>query len=87
EVRAAPNMEYFAPWFRSEAVIRSMPYEKWKSLSPHGQRIARYVMCGQGETVIGAGYIHPKAKMREAHKAEQLRQLGEDAATEYLRRL
>jgi hypothetical protein len=57
EVRAAPNVEYFAPWFRSEAVIRSMPYEQWKRLSPHGQRISRYVMCGEGETVIGAGYI------------------------------
>ena len=87
EVRAAPNVEYFAPWFRSEAVIRSMPYEKWKLLSPHGQRISRYVMCGNGETVIGAGYIHPKAKMREAFKAEQLSRLGDEAAEEYLRRL
>ena len=87
EVRAAPNMEYFAPWFRSEAVIRSMPYEQWKTLSPHGQRISRYVMCGPGETVIGAGYIHPKAKMREAFRAEQLRRLGPEAADEYHRRL
>jgi len=87
EVRAAPNIEYFAPWFRSEAVIRSMPYEQWKRLSPHGQRISRYVMCGRGEAVIGAGYIHPKAKMREAFRAEQLEQLGEEAAEEYARRL
>ena len=87
DVRAAPNVEYFAPWFRSEAVIRSMPYEKWKMLSPHGQRISRYVMCGKGEAVIGAGYIHPKAKMREAFRAEQLSRLGEDAAEEYRRRL
>ena len=87
EVRAAPNVEYFAPWFRSEAVIRSMPYEQWKTLSPHGQRISRYVMCGKGETVIGAGYIHPRAKMRDAFKADQLAALGADAAEEYLRRL
>ncbi len=87
EVRAAPNVEYFAPWFRSEAVIRSMPYEQWKTLSPHGQRISRYVMCGKGEKVIGAGYIHPRAKMREAFKEEQLRELGPEAAEEYLRRL
>jgi len=64
-----------------------MPYEQWKKLSPHGQRISRYVMCGKGETVIGAGYIHPRAKMREAFKAEQLRQLGPEAAEEYNRRL
>jgi ectoine hydroxylase-related dioxygenase (phytanoyl-CoA dioxygenase family) len=87
EVRAAPNVEYFAPWFRSEAVIRSMPYEQWKRLSPHGQRISRYVMCAKGEQVIGAGYIHPRAKMREAFKEEQLRELGPEAAEEYLRRL
>jgi hypothetical protein len=87
DVRAAPNVEYFAPFFRSEAVIRSMPYEQWKKLSPHGQRISRYVMCGKDETVIGAGYIHPKAKMREAFKAEQLRRLGPEAAEEYIRRL
>jgi hypothetical protein len=37
--------------------------------------------------VIGAGYIHPKSKMREAFKAEQLEQLGDDAAEEYVRRL
>ncbi|MGZ4722621.1 MAG: phytanoyl-CoA dioxygenase family protein [Ilumatobacteraceae bacterium] len=86
-VRAAPNVEYFAPWFRSEAVIRSMPYEKWKMLSPHGQRISRYVMCGKGETVIGAGYIHPRATMREAFRNEQLDRLGAEAAEEYLRRL
>jgi hypothetical protein len=87
DVRAAPNIEYFAPWFRSEAVIRSMPYEQWKMLSPHGQRISRYIMCGRGEVVIGAGYIHPRSKMREAFKAQQLRQLGAEAAEEYLRRL
>ncbi len=87
EVRAIPNIEYFAPWFRSEAVIRSMPYQQWKTLSPHGQRISRYVMCGKDEPVIGAGYIHPKAKMREAFKAEQFRELGTEAAAEYLRRL
>jgi hypothetical protein len=82
-----PNIEYFAPWFRSEAVVRSMPYGQWKSLSPHGQRISRYVMCGKDEVVIGAGYIHPKSKMREAFKAKQLADLGSDAAAEYLRRL
>ncbi|MEP7047088.1 MAG: phytanoyl-CoA dioxygenase family protein [Ilumatobacteraceae bacterium] len=86
EIRAAPNVEYFAPWFRSEAVVRSMPYEQWKKLSPHGQRIARYVMCGPGERVIGAGYIHPRAKMREAFKQQQFAELGAEAAEEYLRR-
>ena len=39
EVRAMPNVEYFAPWFRSEAVVRSMSFERWQTLSPHAQRI------------------------------------------------
>ncbi len=86
EVRAFPNIEYFAPWFRSEALVRSMPYEQWKRLSPHGQRIARYIMCGEGETVVGAGYVHPKSKMREAHNAEQLGRLDARAAEEWHRR-
>ena len=44
-------------------------------------------MCGKDEVVIGAGFIHPKSKMREAFKAEQLAELGAEAAAEYLRRL
>jgi ectoine hydroxylase-related dioxygenase (phytanoyl-CoA dioxygenase family) len=87
EVRAAPNMEYFAPWFRSEALIRSMPYEQWKRLSPHGRRIARYVALAKGETVIGAGYIHPRAKAREAFREQQLAEMDAEAAAEYRQRL
>jgi ectoine hydroxylase-related dioxygenase (phytanoyl-CoA dioxygenase family) len=86
-VRAIPNVEYFAPWFRTETLVRSMPYEQWKRLSPHGQRISRYVMCGPGETVVGAGYVHPQKDRREAFKAKQLEQMGTEAAEEYGRRL
>ena len=87
ETRSLPNIEYFAPWFRSEAMMRSMPYEEWNALSPQGRRMCRYVMVGPGETVIGAGYVHPKAKMRDHYKAEQLARLGPEAADDYLRRL
>jgi hypothetical protein len=86
EVRAFPNIEYFAPWFRSEALVRSMPYEQWRRLSSHGQRICRYIAATQGETVIGAGYMHPKAKMRDAFKAAELDRLGPEVADEWLRR-
>jgi hypothetical protein len=44
-------------------------------------------MCGQGEKVVGAGFIHPRAKAREAFRDEQLRELGTEAAEEYMRRL
>ena len=86
EVRAMPNVEYFAPWFRSEAIVRSMSFERWQTLSPHGQRIARYVVCDKGEAVIGEGFSHPRSSEREAFRAEQLEKLGEPAAAQYLRR-
>ena len=86
EVRAMPNVEYFAPWFRSEAVVRSMAFERWQSLSPHAQRICRYVVCDRGEPVVADGFCHPRAAARETHHAQQLARLGQRAAGEYQRR-
>lgn len=87
DVRAMPNVEYYAPWFRSEGIMRSMPYERWQALSSHAQRISRYVVCDKNEDVVGAGYMHPKAKMREKFKDAQFEKLGEKAALEYRNRL
>jgi hypothetical protein len=87
EVRAMPNVEYFAPWFRSEALIRSMSYDMWRTLSPHAQRIARYVVCDPGQPVVGAGFSHPRSAERQRRCAAELAEIGEPAATEYLRRL
>ena len=85
-LRAMPNVEYFAPWFRSEALIRSMSYETWQTLSPHAQRICRFVVCDKGEVVIGEGFHHPRTAAREAFRNAQLAALGKPAAAEYLRR-
>ena len=79
-VRALPNIEYFAPWFRSEGMNRCMPHELWTGLSEHGQRICRYAVCDPGEPVIGAGFTHPRAKAREAFNDRQLAELGQEAA-------
>ena len=87
DVRAMPNVEYYAPWFRSEGIMRCMPYEQWEKLSPHAQRISRFVVCDRGEQVIGAGFMDPRRKNREAFKQKQLDALGEKAAQEYLARL
>jgi hypothetical protein len=87
DVRAMPNVEYFAPWFRSEALIRSLSYERWRTLSPHAQRISRYVVCAPGEEVVGEGYNHPRTAERERYRAAQLDAMGAQVATEYLRRL
>jgi Phytanoyl-CoA dioxygenase (PhyH) len=86
-IRPMPNMEYFAPWFRSEAIQRAMPFERWQELSPHGQRISRLVVCDPDEEVVGAGFSHPRTKEREAFKAERFAAMGEAAATTYQRRL
>ena len=56
EPRSLPNVEYFAPWFRSEYIVPSMPYERWEGLSEHGQRISRFVVVPKGaNSVISAG--------------------------------
>lgn len=86
DVRAMPNVEYFAPWFRSEAVQRTMSYETWLTLSPHAQRIARYIVGFPGERVAGEGFHHPRRVAREQRFAEDVEAMGEPAAGEYLRR-
>lgn len=85
DVRAMPNVEYFAPWFRSEALMRSMSYETWRTLTPHAQRICRYVVCDRGEEVVGEGFSHPRSAVREEFRTRQLGALDERVAAEYLR--
>lgn len=87
EVRAMPNVEYFAPWFRSEALQRSMSYDTWRTLTPHAQRLARYVVGFPGEPVAGEGFHHPRRAVRDERVAADLARLGEPAASDYLQRL
>ncbi len=86
DVRAMPNVEFMAPWFRSEALIRSMSYETWETLTPHAQRLSRYIVCDRGELVIGAGINHPRRAERERIKQEQLAELSPSAAEAYRQR-
>lgn len=86
QVRAMPNVEYFAPWFRSEAMIRAMSHDQWRTLTPHAQRICRYVVCDEGEVVVGEGFSHPRRAERERVRADQLARMGEPSARQYLRR-
>ena len=86
EIRAMPGVEYMAPWFRSDALVRSMSYQTWSTLSPHAQRISRYVVCDKGETVIGQGINHPRRADRERIHDQQLMALSPEAATAYQRR-
>lgn len=44
EVRAIPNAEYYAPWFR-QPMPPNLPRSLYDQLSPHGQHIARYIVA------------------------------------------
>ena len=79
-VRAFPNIEYYAPWFRSEGINRCMPHERWLELSPHGKRISRFVTCAPGEVVVGAGFTHPRERARQGYIDAQLAELGPEVS-------
>ena len=66
DVRAMPNIEYVAPWFDAFLFTQSMPHERWAELSPHGQRICRFIKCDPGVWPRGAGVMHPLASARKA---------------------
>jgi len=54
EVRAIPNVEFYAPWYRSPTK-RSMPRELYDTLSDHGKALAQHVAAEPGET-LDLGY-------------------------------
>ena len=83
EVRAMPNVEYMAPWFRSESIVRAMSHDTWLGLSPHARRISRFVVHDPGEAVVGAGINHPRRAERERIREEQLAAMDPDAAETY----
>lgn len=82
-VRALPNIEYYAPWFRSEAIHRCMPYDIWRTLSDHAKRACRYIVAAPGEVVLGAGFTHPRAAARKAFLSQQADEVGADAAARW----
>lgn len=83
DVRAMPNVEYMAPWFRSEALVRSMSRTTWDGLSRHAKRISRHIVCDPDEHVIGEGHSHPRRAAREAIRSEQLEAMNATEAEDY----
>jgi len=75
DVRAMPNIEYVASWTRelaNFAFAQSMPHDLWIQLSPHAQRLCRYIRCEPGVWPTGAGIMHPSANgRRRAIEGEQ----------------
>ena len=68
EVRAIPNVEFFAPWYREPMPI-SMPREIYDSLSDHGKNIARYIVCDSSET-LKTGYSLENTQVRSFYKKD-----------------
>lgn len=54
EVRAIPNAEFHAPWYREPWRV-SMPRSIYDTLSDHGKKICRYIVADSGEE-IETGY-------------------------------
>ena len=50
EVRAMPNAEFYAPWFR-EPMRRSMPYHMYETLSAHGKDVCRFIVADSNDEV------------------------------------
>jgi ectoine hydroxylase-related dioxygenase (phytanoyl-CoA dioxygenase family) len=48
EVRAIPNVEYWAPWYREPAPI-CMPRSIFETLTEHGRRLCRYIAADSAE--------------------------------------
>ena len=41
-----------------------VPYERWRALSKHAQRITSLVAAREGEMIPGVGFIHPDGEER-----------------------
>ena len=66
EVRAMPNAEFYAPWFR-EPLQLSMPYNIYESLSDHGKKVCRYITA-RPEIELTTGYKGDLGSTPRLHK-------------------
>ena len=50
-IRAIPNLEFYAPWFR-EPIVPGISYRDARNLSEHAQRLIRYCVADSSETLV-----------------------------------
>ena len=50
-VRAIPNLEFYAPWFR-EPIVPGISYADYKSLSDRAQRLVRHCVADSSEALV-----------------------------------
>ena len=61
ELRAIPNIEYYAPWFR-EPLVPGISYRDRLRLSEHAQRLTRYVVMDSSEALPTGYSVLPSLK-------------------------
>ena len=66
EIRALPSIEYSAGRRTGAGSQKTMPHEVWETLSPHAQRICRFIRQAPGVWPYGAGVMHPLTSGRRA---------------------
>ena len=68
DVRAIPNVEFYAPWFR-EPILPCISHREYEQLSEHAQAVARFSVA-DSNTELETGYtVGPTPpKLNTAHK-------------------
>ena len=61
ELRAIPNIEFYAPWFR-EPVVPGISHADWTTLSDHARRLTRFVVADSGEELPEGYEVRPLPK-------------------------
>jgi hypothetical protein len=61
-VRAIPNLEVYAPWFR-EPTVPALTYDQWQTLSEHGRHITRHLVQDSSESLV-TGYSFAPLRAR-----------------------
>ncbi len=69
-VRAIPNVEYYAPWFR-EPVSECISHADHRRLSAHGQHLTKFLVADSSETLTTGFRLGrtPGARTGERHQA------------------
>ena len=55
-------------------------------MTPHAQRISRYIVCDRGEAVVGEGINRPRRAERERIRQAQFAAMDPHEAEAYRRR-
>jgi hypothetical protein len=61
DLRAIPNLEFYAPWFR-EPTIPGITYDDYRKLSPHAQQLTRFSVIDSSEELPSGFAVKPLPK-------------------------